>query len=235
MKNIIKAENLSAIFGVKQNNGGEFTVVSKKTGKSFTFKIANKSFKGITYCHVSVVTEYLNWRYLGVFFNGKIYHKKQLVSTLSADSIAWIITRVKNSDFELLDNSVEVMHLGNCIRCGKTLTDVDSIERGLGPECAKSLGHSVTTKKVAKKVAEPKVANVVANVVAEPKVANVVAEQNVYSIYAKFTNEYRLAMNQSRLEFEHHLSWSDAVQLKDEYNLYRLNDCTEYYYIDKSE
>ena len=31
MKTIIESQNLSAIFGAKQNNGGEFTVVSKKT------------------------------------------------------------------------------------------------------------------------------------------------------------------------------------------------------------
>lgn len=139
MKNIIKAENLSAIFGIKQNNGGEFTVVSKKSGKDFTFKVANKSWNGKTYTHVSVEVNYLDWRYLGVFFNGKIYHKKQLVDSPSAVAIGWLLAKVKESKFDLLNESVEVMHLGNCIRCGRPLTDVNSIERGLGPECAKNV------------------------------------------------------------------------------------------------
>ncbi len=217
MKTIIKAENLSAIFGSKQNNGGEFTVVSKKTGKDFTFKVANKSWNGKTYTHVSVETQYLEFKYLGTFFNGKIFNKKQVVLSPSAIAIAWLLCKVQESKFTLLDESVEVLHLGNCIRCGRTLTDAQSIERGLGSECAKNLGVSTT------KVSKSKVSEVV------------VSEEKIYSIYAKFTTEYRLAMNQSRLEYEHHLTWNEAVQLKDEYNLYRLNDCTEYFYIDKSE
>jgi len=221
-ENIIEAENLSAIFGAKQNNGGSFTVESLVTGKDYTFKVANKVWKGVTYTHVSVEVNYLDWSYLGIFFNGKIFHKKQLVNSPSAVAIAWLISRVKEGKFALLNEKVKVMHLGNCIRCGKTLTDVQSIERGLGSECAKNLGVSTT------KVSKPKVS--------KPKVSEVVvSEEKIYSIYAKFTTEYRLAMNQSRLEHEHHLTWNEAVQLKDEYNLYRLNDCTEYFYIDKSE
>lgn len=139
MKTIIKAENLSAIFGDKQNNGGSFTVKSKKTGKDFTFKVANKSWNGKTYTHVSVETQYLDWSYLGTFFNGKIYHKKQVVNSPSAVAIGWLLTNVQQGNFIKLDESVEVMHLGNCIRCGRTLTDAQSIERGLGSECAKNL------------------------------------------------------------------------------------------------
>ena len=139
MKTIIKAENLSAIFGAKQNNGGEFTVVSKKSGKDFTFKVANKSWNGKTYTHVSVEVNYLDWRYLGVFYNGNIYHKKQLVDSPSAIAIGWLLAKVKDAKFDLLNESVEVMHLGSCIRCGRPLTDVNSIERGLGPECAKNV------------------------------------------------------------------------------------------------
>lgn len=217
MKTIIASETLSAIFGDKQNNGGEFTVVSKKTNKDFTFKVANKSWKGVTYTHVSVETEYLNFKYLGTFFNGKIFHKRQVINSPSALAIAWLLCKVQENKFDLLDESVEILHLGNCIRCGRTLTDAESIKRGLGSECAKNLGVSTTKVK-----AEPK---------SEPKSDT----DKIYSIYAKFTNEYRLAMNQSRLEYEHHLTWNEAVQLKDEYNLYRLNDCTEYFYIDKSE
>lgn len=213
MKTIIEAETLSAIFGDKQNNGGSFTVVSKKTGKDYTFKVANKSFKGKTYTHVSVETEYLNFKYLGTFFNGKIFNKRQVVESPSAVAIAWLLVKVQEGKFDLLNESVEILHLGNCIRCGRTLTDAQSIERGLGSECARNLGVSTTKVK------------------AEPKADT----DKIYSIYAKFTNEYRLAMNQSRLEYEHHLTWNEAVQLKDEYNLYRLNDCTEYFYIDKTE
>ncbi len=137
MKTIIASKTLSAIFGDKQNNGGEFTVVSKKTNKDYTFKVANKSWNGKTYTHVSVETEYLKFKYLGTFFNGKIFHKKQVVSSPSAVAIGWLLAKVQEGKFDLLDESVEVLHLGNCVRCGRKLTDAQSIERGLGSECAK--------------------------------------------------------------------------------------------------
>lgn len=136
-ENVIKAENLSAMFGDKQNNGGAFTIVSLITGKDYTFKVANKSWKGNTYTHVSVETGYLEFTYLGTFFNGKIFHKKQVVNSPSAVAIAWLISKVKEGKFALLNEKVKVLHLGGCIRCGRTLTDAQSIERGLGSECAK--------------------------------------------------------------------------------------------------
>lgn len=139
MKTIIASQNLSAIFGDKQNNGGSFTVVSKKTGKDYTFKVANKSWNGKTYCHVSVETEYLQFKYLGTFFNGKIFNKRQVVESPSAIAIAWLLVKVQEGKFDLLNESVEILHLGNCIRCGRTLTDAQSIKRGLGSECAKNM------------------------------------------------------------------------------------------------
>jgi hypothetical protein len=36
--------------------------------------------------------------------------------------------------------TVEICHEGSCGRCGRRLTDPQSIERGFGPECAKVLG-----------------------------------------------------------------------------------------------
>lgn len=217
-KTTIASENLKAIFGDKQNNGGEFTVVSLKTNKDYTFKVANKTFKGNTYCHVSVETEYLNFKYLGTFFNGKIFHKKQVVNSPSAVAIAWLLAKVKEGKFALLDESVKVMHLGNCIRCGKTLTDAQSIERGLGSECAKNLG--VSTTKVSKgKVSETKPTD---------------NWNGKYNVVKKFTNEYKRGMGVAEEIVEYNLSWEDATMLKDTNNLYQLDDTAECYYIKAS-
>ena len=215
MKTIIESQNLSAIFGAKQNNGGSFTVVSKKTGKDYTFKVANKSWKGVTYTHVSVETEYLNFKYLGTFFNGKIFHKRQVVESPSAVAIAWLLVKVQESKFDLLDESVEILHLGNCIRCGRTLTDVQSIERGLGSECARNLGVSTTKVK-----AEPK---------AEPKAKE---WNGNYNVVKKYTNEYARGMGVKTEIIDYNLSWEDATMIKDSKNLYFLDDCTECYYIE---
>lgn len=137
MKNVIDSKSLSALFADKQNNGGMFTVRSLATNKDFTFKVATKKWNGRSYTHVSVETGYLNFTYLGTYFNGQIYSKTNKGNTLAAKSIAWILNRVKENEFDKLTANVELMHLGNCIRCGRTLTDATSIANGLGAECAK--------------------------------------------------------------------------------------------------
>lgn len=38
------------------------------------------------------------------------------------------------------DKQVEFFHIGKCGRCGRTLTDPESIKRGIGPECVKIVG-----------------------------------------------------------------------------------------------
>jgi hypothetical protein len=137
MKHIIQASALSALFADKSNNGGEFTVRSLKTNKDYTFKVATKMWKGKSYTHVSVEKNYLEWSYLGTFFNGRIFSKSGQGSTPSALAIAYLLTKVQEEKFDLLDSQVEVTHLGNCVRCGRILTDATSIARGLGSECVK--------------------------------------------------------------------------------------------------
>ena len=114
---------------------GIITAKSLKSGKDFTYRIKQKEFNGKVYTHVSVETEYLNFKYLGSYFNGKLYHKKQVVSTPSALGIAWILDKVTHNQFEVVENQVTLMHTGNCVRCGRTLTDATSIELGIGPTC----------------------------------------------------------------------------------------------------
>ena len=136
MKNIISSEAiLPVLVSEKKNNGAEFTVVSKKTGKDYTFKIARKEWNGKFYTHVKVEKEYLNFTYLGTYLNGKIIHKKQVVESPAANAIQWILNKVMEQKFQILDNNIEIIHLGKCLKCGKTLTDHESISIGLGPVC----------------------------------------------------------------------------------------------------
>lgn len=132
----IPAETLKTVLeGDTQNNGAAFTVRSMKTHKDYTYKISKSEFNGQLYTHVRVETEYLNFSYLGSYRNGKIVRKGSTVETPSAVAISWILDKVQANKFELLNSNVELMHLGKCVRCGKTLTDATSIEIGLGPTC----------------------------------------------------------------------------------------------------
>jgi hypothetical protein len=123
------------ILADKKNTGAEFTVRSRETQKDFTFKIKRSSFKGVWYTHIFVEKGYLNFDYLGSYFIGKVWLKKNEVKTPAALAIAWVLRQVETTQFTVLDQKIDVFHLGSCLRCGKTLTDADSIEHGLGPVC----------------------------------------------------------------------------------------------------
>lgn len=123
----------------KNNVGAEFTIRSKDSGKDYTYKIKRSAFKGKWYTHIFVEKEYLHFDYLGMYENGVIFRKKVgEIKTPAAIAIAWVLKKVEEKKFTMLDTEkIDVFHLGCCLRCGKTLTDAESIEHGLGPVCRK--------------------------------------------------------------------------------------------------
>lgn len=136
-KHQISSISLSNFIGgeAKKVNGAPFTVVSKKTGKEFTFKVSQVLWKGYPYLHFRVETEYLNFRYMGYYRKGSVWSKEGKVTTPAAEAIAWIFRNLEYKNYSVLDSSIEVYHLGNCLRCGRTLTDSESIRNGFGPVC----------------------------------------------------------------------------------------------------
>jgi hypothetical protein len=119
----------------KESNGAPITVVSKKTSKDYTFKLSRKFFKERGYLHVKVETQYLNFKYLGHYKNGKILKGGLEIKTPSAEAIGWVLRNIENRQFERVENGVEILHSGKCIKCGRVLTDSESISIGLGPVC----------------------------------------------------------------------------------------------------
>jgi hypothetical protein len=136
MSHLISSSALVSVLGAeKNNNGADFTIKSLKTGKDYTYAISRSEFKGKWYTHVKVEKGYLEFARLGSYFNGKIYQKGQVVDSPSAVAIGFVLKKVEEGKIEFLDANVEVMHKGCCLRCGRALTDAQSIERGLGPVC----------------------------------------------------------------------------------------------------
>lgn len=136
MSHVISSQNLlEVITREKNNNGADFTIRSKRTGKDYTYSISRSLYNGNWYTHVKVETEYLKFVRLGTYFNGTIRHKGKIVDCPSAIAIAYVLAKVEAKSFTLLDTMVEVMHTGKCLVCSKTLTDADSIAFGLGPIC----------------------------------------------------------------------------------------------------
>jgi hypothetical protein len=116
------------------------TVVSNKTGTRFTYRIVKKDTpKDKDTVHfVKVLNGPENTRdyqFLGTIFAEERYRhgKKSPISpeAPSARAFQWLW-------WNLGSDLVEVWHAGRCGRCGRLLTDPESIERGLGPKCAEA-------------------------------------------------------------------------------------------------
>lgn len=136
-KHIISSTTLNSVIKAEKNNdGASFVIKSLGTSKEYTYTITRSKFNDKWYTHINVEMEYMNFKRIGTYFNGKIYNKKVAINTPSAIAIAWVLRNVEQGNFKLLDENVEITHTGSCLRCGRPLTDSDSIGRGLGPTCA---------------------------------------------------------------------------------------------------
>ena len=135
---VVSSSNLAkSLVREKKIKGGAFTLRSIATGVEYTYKISRSEYNGRWYTHISVETQYMKFVRVGTYSNGRIYHKREQVTTPTATAIAFVLNTVEQGRTEWLDSVMEVRHTGKCILCGKTLTDSESIERGMGPECAK--------------------------------------------------------------------------------------------------
>lgn len=125
----------------KRLNGAAFTIRSKRTGKDFTFKVSQIPFKGVNYLHIKTETEYLNFRYTGWYRDGEVVRKDKNtgktnpVTTPASSAVAWFLRQLFAGNYAGLDSGLDIFHLGKCLKCGKTLTDSQSIEIGIGPVC----------------------------------------------------------------------------------------------------
>jgi hypothetical protein len=138
MKNLISSKSLlPVITDNKNNNGAQFTIKSIKTGKDYTYKIKRSIYNDNWFTHVYVEKSYLNFIHLGVYRSGAIYKNGNIVNTPSAIALAYVLNKVEQKRFQELDNKLEIMHTGKCLKCSKILTDAISIELGLGPVCNK--------------------------------------------------------------------------------------------------
>jgi hypothetical protein len=136
---IISSEVLNNVITREKNNHGAiFTLKSLKTGKDYTYQISRSEFKGTWYTHIKVENNYMEFKRIGHYFKGNLYNKRQKVTTPTAIAIAYVLKLVEAGHIEWLDNNMELMHTGSCLVCGRTLTDANSIERGIGPTCS---GH----------------------------------------------------------------------------------------------
>lgn len=117
-----------------------FTVQSKKTGTSFTFRILRGKKEPVKHLYfVSVLTGPSNeedYTFLGTIFSETAYRRSEKsaigADAPSAKAFIWFWQCLQQGQF----SSIEIAHAGKCARCGRTLTVMSSIRAGFGPECA---------------------------------------------------------------------------------------------------
>lgn len=116
-----------------------FTLRSVGSGNRYTYR-AKVSDDGNVW-FVSLLTGSDNenhYAYMGIIDREDDFRTtaKAKVGTDAAGykAFEWTWRRLRNN---VLPDTLEIWHEGKCGRCGRTLTVPESIERGLGPECAK--------------------------------------------------------------------------------------------------
>lgn len=124
-----------------------FTLVSKLTGKRFTFNLSKSKFTGVTDNYfVSVLNgpdnqhDYLYIGMVNKTMQSFRFTKGSKVGKEAPSYIAinWFINTLFGNP-ELLFTKAEIWHEGKCGRCGRKLTVPESIEAGIGPECASKM------------------------------------------------------------------------------------------------
>lgn len=125
---------------LKFMNAGKarFTIVSKKTGKRFTYRAnAVDDNKPV---FVSVLTGSDNetsYSYLGIIDRRNDSYRQTAKSTIAPDAASntafgWTHSHLKAGN---MPDAIEFWHEGKCGCCGRALTDPQSIEAGFGPIC----------------------------------------------------------------------------------------------------
>lgn len=117
----------------------ECAIHNIKTGNRFLYKVQqNKENKEMYF--VKSITG-LGDIYAGfiIYKDGQVTYSKGAKGNLGIDDIRIQALLYVFNHHDRLPPYVIVQHFGKCGRCGRKLTDLESVRRGLGPECAKKI------------------------------------------------------------------------------------------------
>lgn len=119
-----------------------FTLKSIKTGNRFTYRVRS-SQRNPNNFFVGVLTgndnskDYSPMLYLSIVdgIPSIMTSKKSWIKEDSPSCIAFKYVFMNLLIRKKMDN-LEIWHIGRCCRCGRLLTVPESVESGIGPECA---------------------------------------------------------------------------------------------------
>jgi hypothetical protein len=122
-----------------------FTLRSAKTQDRFTYRVSLSPDGEVWF--VSLMTgpdNEAHYSYMGIINKAGEFRRtaKSKVEEESSGykAFAWTWKKLTGG---VLPDELEVWHEGRCGKCGRLLTVPESIDRGIGPECAKYFGSQV--------------------------------------------------------------------------------------------
>jgi len=137
-----KLETVSAVLGFILAGNATFTLVSKKTGVRYTYKMVQREDNAPFF--VSLLTGSDNessYTYMGCIFTNQNVRqfrttRASKIGTTAPSYIAfnWFFSKMMSGE---MPESVEVWHEGRCGHCNRKLTTPESVVSGIGPVCGK--------------------------------------------------------------------------------------------------
>jgi hypothetical protein len=111
-----------------------FTVVSKRTGTRYTYRVTARKRGGFGVGVLAGSENDNDASYLDVGYITPAGRFNPASDAPSARAFAFCFAR------DFAHPELEIHHAGRCGRCGRLLTDPESISRGLGATCAEQSG-----------------------------------------------------------------------------------------------
>jgi Family of unknown function (DUF6011) len=115
-----------------------FTLVSRKSGTRYTYRVRQP--ESTTPHFVQLMNgpdNEANYEFVGSIMGKETYrhgHKSRVKSDApSVVAFMWFWSMLRCGQ---VSEQLEFWHEGRCCRCGRALTVPESIEAGVGPECA---------------------------------------------------------------------------------------------------
>jgi hypothetical protein len=128
-----------------------FTLLSVATGVRYTYKVKlakpSEEYKNSAPMYfVSLLTGPDNtssYTYMGKVQRGQFAltrGSKMTGESLPVKAFQWSFEKLMAGGLD--PAKVQVFHMNQCGRCGRDLTTPESVERGIGPECASKMGRA---------------------------------------------------------------------------------------------
>lgn len=129
---------LTSYLQTQQKVSAILVVKSKKSGKDYTYKI--KGYTSPTHGYsvfASYEKAYMDFQGCVIGSNGKANLFKRFANTDSEVILGarFVLDKLLKGNIDNILSVSEVHHTGNCIKCNRELTDLESIKAGIGPVC----------------------------------------------------------------------------------------------------